>query len=106
VAAENPQSKAPTGAGPPPETVSQSEAMDGLRRQTLSGLVGEQVLFALGKPHDLLKVQVRPLWGGRYRVNVIVGNDAASAKILHSYFVKADADGNVLSAAPKVDQHY
>jgi hypothetical protein len=34
-------------------------------------------------------------------VNVIVGDDAASAKILHSYFVKADADGNVPVCRPE-----
>ena len=72
----------------------------------LNALVGEQVLHALGEPRNLLKVQVRPLWDGNYRVNVFVGADAAYAKIPHSYFVVADGDGNVLDASPKIHRQY
>jgi hypothetical protein len=68
--------------------------------------VGEQVLHALGKPRNLLKVQVRPLWDGNYRVNVLVGADAACATIPHSYFVVADGDGKILAATPKLHRHY
>jgi len=42
----------------------------------------------------LHKVQVRRLWDDHYRVNVLIGEDAASAKIANSYFVEADGDGN------------
>lgn len=80
--------------------------MESHKRQTLNALVGEQVLHALGEPRNLLKVQVRPLWDGNYRVNVVVGADATDAKIPHSYFVVADADGNVLDASPKIHKHY
>ena len=31
------------------------------------------VLRALGRPADFQAVQVRPLWAGHYRVNVLVG---------------------------------
>lgn len=34
----------------------------------LNALIGEQVIRALSVPADLLRVQVRPLWPGRYRV--------------------------------------
>jgi hypothetical protein len=68
--------------------------------------VGEQVLHALGKPRNLLKVQVRPLWDGNYRVNVLVGADAACATIPHSYFVVTDGDGKILAATPKLHRHY
>ena len=68
--------------------------------------VGEQVLYALGEPAGLLRVQVRPLWDAYYRVNVLVGADAACATIPHSYFVVADADGNVLGATPKIRRQY
>jgi hypothetical protein len=51
-------------------------------------------------------VQVRPLWDAYYRVNVLVGPDAASATIPHSYFVVADGDGNVLESSPKVRRQY
>jgi hypothetical protein len=55
--------------------------MESDKRQTLNALVGEQVLHALGEPRNQLKVQVRPLWDGNYRVNVLVGADATNAKI-------------------------
>jgi len=47
-------------------------------------------------------VQVRHLWEDRYRVNVLVGGESASAKFLHSYFVVADLDGNVIESMPKI----
>jgi hypothetical protein len=72
----------------------------------LNALIGEQVLHALGEPRNLLRVQVRPLWDGKYRVNIFVGADAARAKISHSYFVVADGDGNMLSATPTIHQHH
>ena len=45
-------------------------------REMLNALIGEQLLHTLGEPGDLLKVQVRPLWEDRYRVNVLTGGDA------------------------------
>ena len=55
-------------------------------RQQRNALIGKNVLHALGQPADLLKVQVRPLWENHYRVNVLVGVDAASTKVAHSTF--------------------
>ena len=65
-------------------------------------LIGEQVIHTLGQPDGLQRVQVRPLWEDHYRVNVLVGADAASAMIAHSYFVEADADGNIIESTPKI----
>jgi hypothetical protein len=76
------------------------------RQELLKTLVRDQVLDALGEPLALGNVQVRPLWDGRYRVNGVVGADAVSAKILHSYFVVADDDGRVLSASPTIHKLY
>ncbi len=39
-------------------------------------------------------------------MNVLVGVDAASAKIGHSYFLVADGDGNILASTPKIEKHY
>ena len=64
------------------------------------------MLHALGEPGDLLRVQVRPLWEGNYRVNVFVGVNAASARVANSYFVVADGDGNVLESTPEVRRLY
>jgi hypothetical protein len=76
------------------------------RGETLDALIAEQVLHALGKPGDLLRVQVRPLWEGYYRVNVLVGADAASARVAHSYFLVADGDGGVLASTPNLTRQY
>jgi hypothetical protein len=71
-------------------------------REMLDALLGEQVIHMLGKPAGLHKVQVRRLWEGGYRVNVLVGPDAASVKIAHSYFLKVDGDGNIVESTPKI----
>jgi hypothetical protein len=107
VTTENTRSKARKGEEQPsPEPATQYSTVESHKREMLNALIGEQVLHALGKPRNLLKVQVRPLWDGNYRVNIFVGTDAACAKIPHSYFVVADGDGNVVSATPKVHKHY
>jgi gamma-glutamyltranspeptidase len=107
VTTENPQSKARRGGEqPPPEPVVQRSLVESHKQETLNALIGEQVLHALGKPRNLLRVQVRPLWDGFYRVNVFVGADTACAKIPHSYFVVADGDGNVVSATPTIRKQY
>jgi hypothetical protein len=89
-----------------PEPVPPCDTVESHKREMLNALIGEQVLHALGKPEKLLKVQVRPLWDGYYRVNVLVGADAVCAKIPHSYCVEADGDGNVLTATPTIRKHY
>ena len=38
---------------------------------------------------------VRRLWPGNYRVNVLVGPDAATTTIAHSFFLSADDEGTV-----------
>jgi hypothetical protein len=75
-------------------------------RQRLFAAIGKHVLRTLGQPTDLREVQVRQLWKDRYRVNVLVGVDAASVRVAHSYFVETDGDGNVLAATPKITNLY
>jgi len=67
-----------------------------------NALVGEQVLHDLGQPRDLLKVQVRQLWDNTYRVNIFVGVSAASARIVNSFFVVTDGDGNMIESTPRI----
>ena len=74
----------PEGAGP-----------DQLKR-----LIGGQVLRALGGPAGKGRVEVRPLWEGYYRVNVVVGESPGRVTIPHSYFLRADGAGNVLASTP------
>ena len=59
----------------------------------------------LGRPADLHRVQVRLLWGDHYRVNVFVG-DAASCKVAHSFFLKADGNGKILASTPTIARAY
>ena len=75
-------------------------------RQQMSALIGKTVLHTLGQPGNLIRVQVRTLWGDYFRVNVLVGPDAASVKIAHSFFLLADAEGNILSSTPKIVKKY
>lgn len=68
--------------------------------------MGEQVLHIVGEPRGLFKVQARRLWADHYRVNLFVGQDAASAKIVNSYFVKVGSDGKILESRPKITKQY
>jgi hypothetical protein len=74
------------------------------RQEARDARIKYQVLRALGKPNNLLRVQVRPLWADYCRVNVYVGTDATSARMAHSYFVRADGDGNVVT--PTINKLY
>jgi hypothetical protein len=75
-------------------------------RLALRAAIGEHVLRALGRPVDLVRVQVRRLWADRYRVNVLVGADASAVTIAHSFFVVADESGAVQAAEPPLTQRY
>lgn len=68
--------------------------------------IGAQVLRALGRPPDLIRAQVRPLWGTYYRVNVLVGADASCATVRNSYFVRTDDDGTILVSTPVLTKGY
>lgn len=76
------------------------------KRENLSALVGEQVLHTLGEPGALHKIQVRRLWDNHYRVNVLIGPDAATARISNSFFVEADGEGKIVKASPAITKQY
>jgi hypothetical protein len=84
----------------------QHEGMKRHERDTLCALIGEHVLHALGEPSNLCKLVVRPLWKDRYRVNILVGECLASAKIANSYFVVTDGNGNILGSRPEIAKEY
>ena len=87
------------GADPSPSR----GAADGESRQAA---IRVAVLAALGRPSDLIRVAVQPLWGNSFRVNVFTGPDPTSALIPHSYFLAADARGNVLESTPAIRKMY
>src|SRR5437868_1747627 len=72
----------------------------------LEGVVRDNVLGQLGRPPAPHRIQVTSVGGGSYRVNVFVGLDVASFKIAHTFFVKADADGKILTSTPAVTRAY
>jgi hypothetical protein len=67
-------------------------------------LIREKVLAALGEPPDLLRVQVKPLWGSYYRANVFVGK-GFTVRMVHSFFLNVD-DGEIISSAPPIQRLY
>jgi hypothetical protein len=52
-------------------------------RQQMRALIQKNVLYALGQPANLLRLQVQTLWGDYFRVNVLVGPDMVSLVIGH-----------------------
>src|SRR5688500_6192526 len=84
-----------------PKAVTEEQA-----RQQMKLRIGGQVMNTLGQPGSLHGMQVRWLWKDHYRVNVLVGVDAASAKVAHSYFLVADKDGNIVASTPKITREY
>jgi hypothetical protein len=80
------------------------QELEGCR--SLEAAIRENVMQGLGRPEGLHQVQARPLWDGNYRVNVFVGADAASAKVADSFFLTADADGEVLASTPAITRRY
>src|SRR5207302_11502276 len=93
----------------PLEVAQQREQAEGVQRhqqETLHALIAERVIHALGEPGHLLTVSVRPLWENRYRVNVFVGTDAASARVANSYFLEVDGEGAITTATPALKKLY
>ncbi len=68
----------------------------------LEAVVRDNILCDLGRPAGLFRVQVTRVFDDHYRANVFVGPDAVSAKVAHSYFVKADSDGKILTSFPAI----
>src|SRR5262249_35912065 len=72
----------------------------------ISATIARHVLDALGQPGELHEVQVRRLWEDYFRVNVYVGADAASARVVDSFFLRADGDGNILTSTPEITKRH
>jgi hypothetical protein len=64
------------------------------------------VMGFLGRPPDFLRATVRAVTADDFRVNVLAGADAASARIAHSYYVTADDDGKLTASIPTIRREY
>jgi hypothetical protein len=54
----------------------------------------------------MIQVQVRRLWEDHYRVNIFAGAGITSSKIVNSYFLTTDSNGNIVTAIPKIVKQY
>jgi len=82
------------------------EAEQAEHRRTLEVAVRDGVIRHLGRPAGLRNVQVRQVYGDKYRVNVFVGADPGTVRVAHSYFVAADSSGKILGSTPAITRHY
>jgi hypothetical protein len=87
----------------PAERRQESERQE---RGLLEGIVRDNVLSALGQPVGNHRVLVKSVWGDNYRVNVFVGPNIASFTIAHSYFLRADGNGKILTSCPPIARTY
>ena len=85
-------------------TVARPAAPEETLAPDVAGVIRERLLDRLGEPPDLLRVQVKPLWGSFYRANVFVGK-GPSARMAHSFFLDVD-DGEIVSASPAIARRY
>jgi hypothetical protein len=72
----------------------------------LANAICLQVMSALGRPSDFLRITARQVTQTGYRVNVLTGPDVSSARISHSFFVTTDAVGHVTTSAPVIVKQY
>jgi hypothetical protein len=64
----------------------------------------KSVLTTMGRPVDFFRVTIRLVHGDNFRVNVLTGPDAASARIAHSFFVTADERGTITACNPALQK--
>jgi len=74
--------------------------------EQLAARIRVQVLQTLGRPPGWHLVQVRPLWDGYFRVNVLIGEGVTSFKISHSFFLLTNANGDVIESTPELVHCY
>lgn len=77
----------------------------GAAERRLAG-IARGVIGFLGRPPDFLRATVRAVTGDDFRVNVLTGDGPASARIAHSYYVTADADGTLTASVPTIRKCY
>lgn len=71
-----------------------------------SAAILKSILATLGRPADFYRATIRRVNSDNFRVNVLTGPDAASARIAHSYFVTADDRGTITESSPAIVKSY
>lgn len=71
-------------------------------------LIAERVLYQLGEPRNLFRVDVKHLWRNHFRVNVLVHAAGRTlnkgVEVADSFFVTLADDG--LAASPPIARKY
>ncbi len=86
-------------------TTTQPAQANEMKQHTADALlkvIAEQVIHSLGRPAVPHLVQVRSLWAHFFRVNILIGEDATRMKVAHSYFLKTDSEGKIVTSTPKI----
>jgi hypothetical protein len=73
--------------------------------QRRQDVIRANVLAALGRPAELLRVSAHLLWGNKFRVNVWTSG-SNGAEIPNSYFVTTDDSGTILRSEPPIQKQY
>jgi hypothetical protein len=89
-----------------PKTPTGEQESEPTREPSLNDLIGRQVMRSLGYPKDLLKVGVHLIGADRYRVYIVTGKDIATGRIANSFFLTADARGQIVSSTPHIIKLY
>jgi hypothetical protein len=70
--------------------------------------IADRVFERMGKPRDLFRIQIRPLWGEYYRVNVYRETGASEAipriEMTDSFFVTTDHE--TMTTRPAIAKKY
>ena len=70
--------------------------------------IADRVFERLGKPRDLFRIQIRPLWSDYFRVNVYREVEASQAlprvEMTDSFFVTTDHES--FTARPVIERKY
>jgi hypothetical protein len=95
---------------PKPEEPRRPDRKRARQREREAGLLEaaarDNVMLAPGGPPPPHRARVRRVWGACYRVNVFVGAGAASLRVAHSFFLRADGDGKALASSPAITRLY
>lgn len=67
--------------------------------------IEDNVLRVLGQPDNLIRIQVKSLWGNFFRANIFSGS-VDSPAVTHSYFLQATEEGEILKSTPLLIRVY
>ena len=91
-----------------PKVNEREHVADEAKRQHLrvNAIIRERVMHLMGEPSGPYLVQVRPLWGDFYRVNIVLGDSAGPVRIANSYFLRVNGDHSIAESTPQISRQY